>query len=191
LSLLVGALLGAVVGFLAARLSHVATFVFAGVPTLRPLGGHRYLIVSDGRPRRAIGFRPTAQPTVTWAVLGAIVAALLVVVVSARAGGRLVHDSNRPRGRLLTAGCLVAGAVLGGATVVLAHYRSWISSVHTHRFHLDILVVDRTSWLPSLPIAIVIGAIVGAAGAQVIQLAGMRLVSGRKDRSLIATRAAE
>jgi hypothetical protein len=177
-SLLVGALLGAVVGFLAARLSHVSTFVVGG------------LSVSDG-PRRAIEFRPSAQPTLTWAVLGGIVAALLVVVVSVRAGVRLASDSTRPRGRLLTLVCLVAGAVLGAATVVLAHYRSWSASVHTHQFGLDTVAVDRPSWLPSLPIAIGIGAIVGAAGAQVIQSAGVRLVSGKKDRSLAVTRAAE
>jgi hypothetical protein len=167
LSLLVGALLGAVVGFVAARLSHVSTFAVAG------------LTISEG-PVRAIEFRPSTQRTLTWAVLGGIVAALLVVVVSVRAGVRLVNDSTRPPGRLLTAVCLVAGAVLGALTVVLAHYRSWIVSLHTHQFGLDTVVADRPSWLPSLPVAIGTGAIIGVVGAQVIQSAGGRLVSGKK-----------
>jgi hypothetical protein len=124
-------------------------------------------------------------------VLGGIVAALLVVVVSVRARVRLVNDSTRPRGRLLTAVCLVAGAVLGAGTVVLAHYRSWIASVHTNQFGLDTVVADRPSWLPSMPIAIGIGAIVGAAGAQVMQSAGVRLVSGKQDRRLAVTRSAD
>ena len=166
MSVLVGALVGAVVGFLADRLSRVSTFVLPG------------LSLSDG-PGRPIEFRPSAQPTLTWAVPGGIVAALLVVAVSLRAGVRLVKDSSRPRARLLTAVCLVAGAVLGAVTVVLAHYQSWIASVHRPQFGLDTVVVDRPSWLPSLPLAIGIGAVVGAAGAQVIQSAGLRLVRGK------------
>jgi hypothetical protein len=81
--------------------------------------------------------------------------------------------------------------VLGAVTVVLAHYGSWIASVHTHQFGLDTVVVNRPSWLPSLPIAIGIGAIVGAAGAQVMQSAGVRLVSGKQDRRLVVTRSAD
>jgi hypothetical protein len=131
LSLLVGAFVGAVVGFLAARLSHVSTFVVAGV--------------NVSGPRQAVEFRPSAQPTLTWGVLGGIVAAFLVVVVSVRARVRLVNDSTRPRARLLTAVCLVAGAVLGAFTVVLAHYASWSASVHTHQFGLDTVVADRPS----------------------------------------------
>lgn len=168
LSLLVGALLGAVVGFVAARLSHVSTFVFAG------------LSVSDG-PRRPIDVRQSTQQALTWALLLGIVAALLVVAVSALAGVRLVNDAARPRSQLLTTFCLRAGAMLGAVTVILAHYWSWIARVHTRQFGLDTVVPERPSWLPGLPIAIVVGAVVGAAVAHVIQSTGARFVSGKKD----------
>jgi hypothetical protein len=72
-----------VVGFVAARLSSVSTFVLAG------------LSVSDG-PRRAIEVHPSTQQALTWSLLGSIVAALLVIVLRAFAGVRPVNDATRP-----------------------------------------------------------------------------------------------
>ena len=117
------------------------------------------------------------------AVLGGVVVALVIVAVSLRVGVRLVHDSTRPRRLLLSAVSVVAGAVLGAATVFFVHYASWTASLRTHQFGPDTGVVHRPNWFPSLAIAIGIGAVVGAAAAGVMQSAGVRLVSSREPRA--------